>query len=334
MNANKNLLVQSQNLVLAIDNGKMNMKGKYGLRDEDEICYLNRYSEGHTDDQSLLGKNTWHVTYGNLKYTIGANADYSDREEGKSSEPHIIQALTAITRMIKPDEKRDICLIYGESVDMYFRTGHKEEIKRLLERTHVITVNGETYTFTIKVAHVLPEGIGFIFAGEKPLLGMQYICDIGGGTINWITVNNGRPIKDKSRSYMLGVNDIVNNCSITSKRSDKLKPLDEELIFEYLNYRENCKNQELLNTLDTLMDNQLKQLDISLAKDGVNIKNILESHNVYFIGGGSTLLKEHIDKHYNVNMCTADSPRAIVVEDALKANVRGFYTFGVVKYGA
>ena len=72
--------------VLAIDNGKMNMKGK---SEEKEIYYLNKYSEGHTD---LRGENTYNVTYDEKNYTVGNNAKNSDKLEGKASEGHILCA--------------------------------------------------------------------------------------------------------------------------------------------------------------------------------------------------------------------------------------------------
>ena len=97
--------------IIAIDNGKMNLKAKQG---ELELCYLNKYSKKLTDDENLLGKDTYNVTYKGNNFTIGANGKSSDRNEGKASDVHIVQALTAITRFIEPDCKEDIYLMYGE----------------------------------------------------------------------------------------------------------------------------------------------------------------------------------------------------------------------------
>lgn len=308
--------------IIAIDNGKMNLKAKQG---KNELCYLNKYSKKLTDDENLLGKNTYNVTYKGSNYTIGANGKASDRNEGKASEFHIVQALTAITRFIEPECKEDIYLMYGESVDMYFNNKHKIEIKSKLEGKHTIYVNGVAYNFNIEYVQVLPEGIGHILQDLESYAGIQYVVDIGGGTINFLKVVNGRPEPDSCRSFLLGVNNIISEVQTELKRAG-FGTYDDDLIRQYLTTRQ-CPNVAVLRKMDELVMEQLEKLDDTLAVRDINIHNLLKVHPVSFIGGGSELFKEHINKYYKSEI--VDN---LVVENALMANARGFYEYGIAKF--
>lgn len=308
--------------LIAIDNGKMNLKAKHGNK---EICYLNKYSKKLTDDENLLGKNTYNVSYKGSNYTIGANGRTSDRNEGKASKYHIIQALTAITRFIEPDCKDNICLMYGESVDMYFNNSHKIDIKTKLEGRHTVYVNGVAYNFNVEYVQILPEGIGHILQDLDKYIGVQYVVDIGGGTINFLKVVNGRPEPDVCRSFLLGVNNIISEIQTNLKRAG-YGAYDEDLISQYLTTRE-CPNVSVLKKMDELVLEQLEKLDETLAVRDINIHNLLRVHPVTFIGGGSQLFKEHINRYYK-----SEVTDNLVVKDALMANARGFYEYGVAKF--
>lgn len=308
--------------IIAIDNGKMNMKATDGER---EYCHRNLYTLEFTDDENLLGTDTFNITYKNKNYTIGANAGSSDKNEGKGSEPHIVQALTAITRFIEPDCKDDLYIMYGESVNMYFNNRHKIEIKTKLEGKHTIYVNGVAYNFNIEYVQVLPEGIGHILQDLEKYNGVQYVVDIGGGTINFLKTVNGRPDADVSSSYLLGVNNIVSKIRKELKR-DGFGTQEEETIRQYLTTRQ-CSNMNVINKADEIIYKQLKKLDDELAVDDINIHNILKVHPVIFVGGGAELFKFHINKFYK-----SDVVENLVVENALMANVRGFYEYGVAKF--
>lgn len=308
--------------IIAIDNGKMNMKATDGVN---EYCYRNLYSMEFTDDENLLGADTFNTTYKNQNYTIGANAGSSDKNEGKASEPHIVQALTAITRFIEPDCKENLYIMYGESVNMYFNNDHKIKLKTALEGKHTIYVNGVCYTFNIEYVQILPEGIGEIIQDLERYSGVQYVVDIGGGTINFLKTVNGRPDSDVSSSYLLGVNNIVSKIRKGLKRAG-FGTQEEDTIRQYLTTRE-CPNINVLNKADEIIYKQLKKLDDELAVDDINIHNILKVHPVVFVGGGAELFKFHINKYYKSEV--VDN---LVIDNALMANVRGFFEYGMAKF--
>lgn len=322
--------VMNKRKVIAIDNGKKNLKAKCG---DQELVYNNNYSEGHTPDINLLGENTFNVTYKNQQYTIGENARTSDKNIGKGSEIQIIQALTAITRFLNPSISEKVCILYGESVDKYFDDEHKNNIKSLLEGRHIVSigVDGEevTYTFTIEEVHILPEGTGELlsdFVNKRK--GTYYVVDIGGGTINFLTTSGCRPEPEKSTSFPLGVNNIVSKIIKKAKR----KGIDgvegqEKLIHEYLEDRNKCGSTKLNRIIEDTIIEQFKELDDKLAGYGVNLHELLKVQPITFIGGGSELFKSQIDKLYKCEVLST----SVVVENPIMSNVRGFYNYGLIK---
>lgn len=307
-------------ILISLDNGKMNLKAK---GEDKQFCYLNKYSLGHTSDESFLGENTYNVTYKNKDYTIGANGKFSDKNEGKASEIQIIQALTAITHFISPNEKRDIYLMYGESVDKYFDAEHKENVKQLLEGKHKINVSGVEYSFNIAYVNVLPEGMGLILQDLKQHCEVEYVVDIGGGTINFLKTIEAMPIPEESRSFKLGVNNVISKIRQKAKRNSAIGDQKEAEIRQFLLKRHTCLNKELLSIIDETINAQFDELDDELASLDISLYDILKTQKVSFIGGGADLFRNQIEKRYR-----SEVGLAVVVEDALFANVKGFYEYG------
>lgn len=315
--------------LIAIDNGKKNLKAKC---DKEELIYNNNYSLGFTHDGSLLGNNTFNVSYKNVQYTIGNNARTSDKNEGKGSDVQIVQALTAITRFLKPNVNEKVCVLYGESVDKYFDIAHKEEIKSALEGRHILTVGNLeeelTYVFTVEEVHILPEGTGELLSDfVNKFEGTHYVVDIGGGTINFLTTSGLRPEPQQSRSFPLGINNVVAKIIRNAKRIGINADGQDKLIYEYLNGDKPCLNQNLAKVMEDAVIDQLKEFDDRLSGLGVNLHDILQFQPVTFIGGGSGLFKKYIDKHYKCEVQTT----SLVVENPVMSNVRGFYNYGLIK---
>ena len=186
-------------------------------------------------------------------------------------------------------------------------------------------MNGRRYDFTIRTVQIMPEGIGHILQDLPKYSGVQYVVDIGGGTINFLTVMNGRPEPSRSDSFLLGVNEIVRKIKEHLKRAGYGEQ-DEELILQFINDKKTCKNKEVYKIIESYIKQDLKELDDKLS-GFVDIHNLLKIQPVLFIGGGSELLKKQINEHYKSSVIDN-----VVVEDALYANVRGFHAFGTVKF--
>lgn len=305
--------------IIAVDCGKMNLKVMCkGMK----MLYANKFSVGKTD-AGIIGDLTFNVTYSNREYTIGKNGSSSIATESKSSDMHIISALTAITHFI-PENGASVYLMYGESVNMYFNAKHKQSIIEKLEGRHQIEVDGKLYDFTIEHVHILPEGIGHIIDDLRNNMGIQYVVDIGGTTVNFLTVNNSRPSNagEGSTSFPLGVHNIV--AKVRQKLSvEGVGRYSPELITQFL--EQGAKNEDVEDIIRETIFEQFKEIDRELDTMGINIHDLLKIYPVTFIGGGSDLLRTYIKQYY---------VGSTVIEDGVWANVKGFYKYGLAKFGS
>lgn len=306
--------------LIAIDNGKRNVKARCG---NEELVFRNYYSEEHS---AIIGEEskTWNVTYDDKEYTIGDSATKPvDTMEGKGSEIHKVSTLTTITRFLKEeDEGKDIILIYGESLSFYKNRENMANIKNAFTGVHELVVDGKKYCFRIKEVVILPEGIGVAMENFANFKGIQYIVDIGGKTINFLCLNEGRPVLEESFSEGMGIMNIETNLSEKFKNNPNIGELSAAIISEKL--RTGTDNPEMQRLINKAIIDQFKKFDDELAKKNVYIHNIIKQHGMTFVGGGSELFANQIYDHY--------SNKVRIAPDALRTNVRGFYTYGMAKF--
>lgn len=305
--------------IVAVDSGKYNMK----LRSGDEvIIYENNFNEGTKETYGNTLKHTWNVEYNSKFYTIGASAEEKDPMEGKSSFPHFLGTLTGITNFLDPKKKDQlVTIIYGESMNFYKNPVHMSELKEQFNGRHKIKVNDKVYEFEVDTIHVLPEGIGHIICDEKSSKGVQYIVDIGGKTINFLKVRNSSIVMEESFSAPLGMNYLIN--LIIDIASNDGYELDPDLTAEYL--EDGAPNTKVQKYIDTGISKQFGKLEKLLHVKSINLKHLTENHGVWFMGGGTLILRDKIVNRYG--------QKTQIPENPLTANVDGFYKFGVMVYG-
>lgn len=298
--------------VVAIDAGKFNLKGKSEIG---EVLFNTKFSLGHTDE-SMLGNGTYNVTIEDKELTIGNNASFGDKKEGKASDVHVWSTLTAIA-LLRGDAKQ-IILMYGESYNKYVQNEHKKLIKDRFEGKHKIEVNGEVHEFEITLCHILPEGLGHILCNLSAYMGVQYVIDWGGATVIFMEVLNGVPQPDKCHSFLIGVNNV--NAIISSKLSKSgIGNYTENQVKEWV--EKGCSNKKIQQVIDNVITEQLYTLDDKLNGFGIDLHELLKTT---FIGGTSQLLSSQIKKHYE---CAEIYPKG------LTANVDGFWEYGRLKFG-
>lgn len=306
--------------IIAIDCGKMNIKGRCG---DNEIIYRNKYSKKHSDPE-MKGDKTWNVIYKDQFYTVGDTGIKSDKSAGKSSEIHIMSALTCITRFLDvKEENDDLVIIYGESVTPYFDTKNKQAIITALEGKHQIVVDDVEYKFNISKVHVLPEGSGHILSDLPNYLGSQYVIDIGGKTINFLSLENGRPIEEDSFCEGMGILNIASKVQ-TELRKTSVGELPSRVIMEYI--QNSAPTPDIQKVITECIFEQFEEFEDKLEERNIYIHNIIQKHGVSFTGGGAELFAQEIKQLYG--------NKVKIVEDSVKANVRGFYTYGVSKFGS
>lgn len=308
---------KSAKKIIAIDCGKMNLKAKCGER---EIFYKNAISN-YNGDSGMLGNNTFNVEWEGKEYLVGERATTMMYGEGKDNDSHILSTLVAVTHFLDEDSvNEDVYLTYGESFAKYVNIEHKNNIKAKLEKRHRIKVGDKQYDFNIRTVHILPEGIGHILQEFELYQGMQYVVDIGGTTVNFLTVNDGLPVRELSTSFELGIHSIRGRV-VKEMTEAGLPRMDDLIIDEYI--RKGAKNEKVQKIINEAKLQQLRDLDGELSKYKIDIHGILMVEDVVFIGGTSQLLEKEIKDYYK---------GATVLPEGMLANVRGFYTYGLAKF--
>lgn len=303
--------------IVAVDSGAFNTKG---VSDVGEVLFNTKYSPRHTD-AGYLGDDTYNVTINGKELTIGNTATRADKREGKHTDVHIWSTLTAVALL--RGGASEIVLGYGESYNKYVQDEQKKQIINRLIGKHVVEIenkNGqkEVHSFEIVLVHILPEGTGHILSNLRANLGVKYVFDWGGSTINFLEVINGRPTEN-SQSFPFGVHN-VNALAGSAISKAGLGTFTDAQVKEWV--EKGCPNRDIQREIDYVIEEQLHKIDDKLYGLNINLHDYIE---VDFTGGTTELFKSQIREHW---ACSRIQPECV------KSNVRGFYEYMRLKYGS
>lgn len=304
----------TKQIIIGIDSGASATKAKSPLG---SMMFATKMTEGFT--QGMIGENTFNTTINGVDLTIGDKAEISDKREGKDTDLHIYTTLVAAAKL--RGDADEIIVGYGESFNKYMQPEQKERIKAKLQGEHTVIFynNGivEEHHFTIKDIHLLPEGLGTVLCDLENNLGLKYIVDWGGSTINFLEVFDGQPTS-KSDSFRLGsynvyakVGSMLTRASLGSYTDLQIKSWVDE----------GCSNVEIQKIIDKVIQDQLKEIDNRLIGLGHDLHEYLE---VTFIGGTSKLFHNQIKSYYEC---------AVFDKDSVMCNANGFYEYMRLVYG-
>lgn len=304
-------------VVVAGDIGNENIKI---VTSKNIFTMKNKVDKGKWIDTDLTkNNNTFNVIYKNEKYVVGNYAErYSTRMEKKNSTSHLINCLVALSRVINSGSK--VYLTLGESLNAYFNVEHKKKIKENFIGEHEIFVNDKRYIFFIEDIHILPESVGHKLLNYQNYKGnrVSYTIDMGSSTINYGYYEGLLPIESRSSAYTLGMHNLISNISKSFSRSGGPNNTSPQQIRDYIEF--GCKNQKLKNIIDTEINKQFDKLDSLLEADGTRLYELDE---VEFCGGVSITLEKYIKDRYK---------NAIIVEDPLWSNCKGFFRFSCQRF--
>lgn len=194
-------------LILGIDAGNYEGKtvGQYGV----DVWHTNisglverKVSETYADDDMEFVVN-------GREGLAGTIAKYETRRKSKgmygATKAHWyteVRVLLSIYRYaIKFGVKTDnVKIVTGQPY-----TGHTNEekalLKKLLQRTHELTVNGNRMSINIEEVGIAPEGVGAFFS--QPFMSGK-LLDIGSGTVNAISFEDYRVTNYNSDTFNYG----------------------------------------------------------------------------------------------------------------------------------
>lgn len=177
-------------VIIGLDHGYGNMKTAHA-------CFqtgVTRHEKEPTFKSNLLFYDGWY-------YTIGE--EHKEFTADKMNDPdYFILTLAGIASELA---------FYGrQSADVHLAVGlpltwvaeQKDDFKKYLmqhapREEIVFTFKGKEYRIRIIGVDVFPQGFAAIVSHLSDFKGVNMLCDIGNGTMNIMTITNGRPISSK-----------------------------------------------------------------------------------------------------------------------------------------
>ena len=285
-----------------------------------EISIKNRCDLGRSIDTELMSyMGTYNVNFNGENYVVGNYAEHaSTKMEGKNTQKHLMGFLVALSQIVQ--NNTSISLVLGESLNVYFNTEYKQNLRKRFLGEHTIVVNDKLYKFSIENVHILPESIGHKLLNFNKYIDnkVSYTIDIGSSTINYGYFEGLIPIESKSSAYPLGLHNLISNIrNSLAKNGGPINPTEQQIREYILN---TSKSERINKIIDAEINRQLDTMELYLEGNGVKIHDLDE---VEFCGGGSLTLERHIKSRYK---------NAVIVPDPLWSNARGFFKFAKQKF--
>lgn len=203
-------------LILGIDGGNFEGKtvGPYGA---------DSYKTNITEDTELLveevfGEDDMRFELDGRKGLAGTIAQFENPFNSAStyglSKVHDntkIRVLLAIYRYVKKFdlEVESFSIVVGQPYKTHTED-EKNKLKKMLQGSHPIIINGEAMTIKIGEVGVAPEGVAAFFGGNHGYSTAK-VLDLGSGTINAISVSSMRVTNFNSDTFNYGTETMEHN---------------------------------------------------------------------------------------------------------------------------
>lgn len=173
----------------------------------------------------------------------------------------------------------------------------------------VFSYKQKEYRIRITGVDVFPQGFSAIVSHLSDFKGVNMLCDIGNGTMNVMTITNGRPISSKCFTEKYG----THQCTLLIR---------ERLMQKFHVIVEDAVIEEILRTGTADIGKQYLDVIVEAAKEYTEgILRRLREHEyypdlmkLYIVGGGGCLVK---------NFAEFDAARVTVNED-ICATAKGY----------
>ena len=212
---------------------------------------------------------------------------------------------------------------YGrQAVDVHLSVGlpltwvaeQKDDFKKYLMQYDpheeiMFTFKTREYRIRITGVDVFPQGFAAIVSHLSDFKGVNMLCDIGNGTMNVMTITNGRPISSKCFTEKYG----THQCTLLIR---------ERLMQKFHVIIEDAVIEEILRTGTADIGKQYLDMIVEAAKEYTEgILRRLREHEyhpdlmkLYIVGGGGCLIKNFAE--YNADR--------VIINDDICTTAKGY----------
>ena len=328
----------SKKVVAAVDIGYGNTKyvvpsdsGELRCELFPSVAVLDNTVRNHTDDFSAR-QNITLVTVNGAQYKVGPDAvlSVSPHDTGRvltneysTTDRYMALYLGALSNI---GRKTIDLLVTGLPVQHYRSKSMREHLEGRLSEEHHYP-NGDR--ITVKKAKVVSQPLGGF--AHYALSGKNYtelkdsfsiVCDVGFFTVDWICVKGFQIIDERSGSVAMGVSQLLNALAQEiavdcGEPFGDINRLDDSMRngYKFSRYGMEYSYKHLLPKVMPKLDHACEALAASVG-------TMDDIGSVILVGGGA--------KYYVNSIRRVCKKNAIVTaDDALYANVRGFYGIGL-----
>ena len=238
------------------------------------------------------------LVYNGHYYTIGAgHKEYTvDKNE---DEDFYILTLAAIARELRKQNMTTAQVFLGVGLPLTWVGEQKEKFRAYLLRNEIadFSFRGREYHVSFVGAEVFPQGFSAVAGQLRSFHGANMLCDIGNGTMNILSIDNGRPNPSKCFTEKFG----TFQCTLAAKEAllRKLgKAVDESIIEDVLRRGTADVAESVLTVIRETAKQYVADIMRRLREHGYDP----DLMKLYVMGGGSCLVKNFAE--YDPNRVT------------------------------
>ena len=243
-------------------------------------------------------------------YTIGA--DHKEYTADKiEDEDFYILTLAAVARELNIRDMSSAQVFLAAGLPLTWVGEQKERFKTYLLKNNIadFSFRGKEYHVGFAGAEIFPQGFSAIASQLRSFHGANMLCDIGNGTMNILSIENGRPVPAKCYTEKFG----TYQCILQAKEEllRKLgKAVDESIIEDVLRHGTADVAESVLTVIRSTASQYVDGIMRRLREHGYDP----ELMKLYVMGGGSCLVK---------NFSEYDADRVTINED-ICATAKGY----------
>jgi plasmid segregation protein ParM len=212
--------------------------------------------------------------------------------------------------------------IYSNNKDLfaeYLKTEGFVDVKIRYDKDYY-----EDKLFKVSECTVLPQGAGALYSEpEKWKDKLVAIIDIGGNTVNGCIADNLNIVRESKFTEKLGILILQNEIKkkLDSEYGVDIQGYEMGGIMRDRIYKKFGQSiEKSREIIEEIMKNHVKNIKKVMRKNKYNIEGL---PYILLVGGGSLVLKDYLCKVF---------PQAVMIDDPVYANVKGFYEVGRILY--
>ncbi|REB11155.1 hypothetical protein DVB69_01270 [Sporosarcina sp. BI001-red] len=321
-----------EQIFISIDSGKHTTKAILQGVDIFKTVQFRTKIQEVSDIGIDIPLDSYKVDYESKQYLVGSIVPetQSDFNLSKESYIHKIAIYTAITELMRMANLRfydkSIRIAVNVPIHVYKKQALKNSFKKFIENNNLpiqFCLNDMQYNFHLSEVTICFEGMGLTYANhEEQKNATSVVLDIGGLNTTYCTFVGVQPNFNSMNVSHLGINTLKTDleCELVEKYNCNISSDDLEHIIQKGYFSNMGKVEE--ESKEIIQNIKKKHFD--------KIINYAKQHNytfnqdhIYFVGGGSLILKEQIQ----INL-----PEASIVVNPQYANVKSFMEILKVKY--